>query len=524
MSTGALETRSRRLPRPRLVARLAAAMDQPVLLLDAPPGYGKTSLLSEWLQGDHPRRRVSWLALAPVDAEPRRLLARLIAAVRQRFPAFECHVEPAHVPPGTGPAVDATVPRFLDALGGLPEPLVVVLDDAHVLRGPRVHELMDLVVAGLPPAVQLAIASRADPPLSLARRRAGGGILELRADDLRFDEDEVAGLLTGDLDLGLDAGTAHAVGAELVERTEGWPAGVALALRALRSEPDPVAFAARFTGAHRDVRDYLVEEVLRRLSPGVRTFLVRTSILRRMTGRLCDALLDASGSQATLEQLERSNLFVVPLDAERRWYRYHRAFGEVLRAELARSRPEIVAELHRRASVWFDAAGAHGEAAEHALSALRLATARRRRDRPLADPGGRLTDLDGGLVDPGGSVDDPNDGATVEGDGNARGEDELDDRFPTAALAPGVPVLEFGQRLTEREMTVLRLLPTRLSQREIAEELLVSVNTVKTHSRAIYRKLGVSSRQAATERARELALLGHGRGRGVGAAGGALAS
>jgi LuxR family maltose regulon positive regulatory protein len=468
--------------RPRLVARLAAAGDQPVVLLAAPPGYGKTSLLSEWLRCDpDPERRFSWLTLGPMDAEPRRLLALLIGAVRQRFPAFDCPIGPMLPRSGTGLAVDAALPRFLDALADLPAPLVIVLDDAHVLQAPRVNELMDRVVTGLPPTVQLAIATRADPALPLARRRAGGALLELRADDLRFDADEVT-ILLGATGPALDEGTVRVVGGELLARTEGWPAGVALALRALWAQPDPVAFATRFTGTHRDVSDYMTEEVLRRQSPEMRAFLARTSILRRMTGSLCDALLGASGSQMVLEQLERSNLFLVPLDAERCWYRYHRAFGEVLRAELVRSRPELVAELHRRASAWLDAAGAHQEAAEHALSALRLAT-----EPPRTDPYLHLAEIgDAGLDGP-------------------------DDRLPTAGLVAPELDLEFGQRLTDRELTILRLLPSRLSQREIADELFLSVNTVKTHSRAIYRKLGVSSRQAATERARELALLGRSR-------------
>jgi ATP/maltotriose-dependent transcriptional regulator MalT len=355
---------------------------------------------------------------------------------------------------------------------------------------------MEMVVGGLPPAVQLAIATRADPRLPLARRRAGDTVLELRAHDLCFDDREIAGLAAA-TGVGLDGDAARQAASDLLAATEGWPAGVALALRALRSEADPVAFARRFTGTHRDVRDYLTEEVLRHQMSAVRTFLVRTSILGSLTGGLCDAVLDGSGSQAILEQIERANLFVVPLDDERRWYRYHRLFADVLRAELRRSRPELVAELHRRASAWLDAAGAHLEAAEHALTALRLAGSPRGGDRER------------GVIDD--AIDDAGSGA-----GPA-------DPFPPAQLAPvGDQGLDFGQRLTDRELTILRLLPTRLSQREIADELFVSVNTVKTHSRAIYRKLGVSSRQAATDRARELELLDAPPVRRT--AGGALAS
>jgi LuxR family maltose regulon positive regulatory protein len=461
--------------RPRLVERLAAAGDAPVVLLDAPPGYGKTSLLSEWLRCELGHRHFTWLSLGPMDAEPRRLLALLIGAVRQRCAAFDCRIGPILPDSGTGLAVEAAVPRFLDALAGLSAPLVIVLDDYHRLRGSRAHELMEVVAGGLPPTVRLAIATRADPPLPLARRRAGGAVVELRVPDLRFDRDEVAALVATSVP-GLGPDAACAVTADLLAATEGWPAGVALGLRALRTEDDPVAFARRFTGVHRDVRDYVTEEVLRHQAPGLRTFLVRTSILRRMTSGLCDAVLDGSGSQAVLEQIERDNLFVVPLDDERRWYRYHRPFVDVLRAELRRSRPELVADLHRRASAWFDAAGSHREAADHALAALRLAGPPRRHDRHAA-------------------AADPDAAAAA-------------DPVPVTPLHPADQGLDFGQRLTDRELTILRLLRTRLSQREIADELFVSVNTVKTHSRAIYRKLGVSSRQEATARARELELLG----------------
>jgi ATP/maltotriose-dependent transcriptional regulator MalT len=515
----------RHVPRPRLVERLAAAGDEPVVLLGAPPGYGKTSVLSEWLRCERGRRRFAWLALGPMDAEPRRLLALLIGAVRQRFAAFDCRIGPTLPDSGTGQAVEAAVPRFLDELAGLPEPLVIVLDDYHRLRGARIHGLMEAVVGGLPPTVQLAIATRADPPLPLARRRAGGAVVELRVPDLRFDRGEVAELVAASgPELGPEA--RRSVTADLLAATEGWPAGVALGLRALRTEDDPVAFAHRFAGTHRDVRDFVTEEVLRHQTPGLRTFLVHTSILRRMTGGLCDAVLDGTGSQAVLEQIERANLFVAPLDDERRWYRYHRPFVDVLRAELRRSRPDLVADLHRRASAWFDAAGDHREAADHALAALRLAGPPRRRDRHAAAvlPGAAAA---------AGPRPGSDDGGGVAGDDVAAAGGPSDPFPATRPDIPGIPDvpdfpadqgLEFGQHLTDRELTILRLMRTRLSQREIADELFVSVNTVKTHSRAIYRKLGVSSRQEATARARELELL-DGPGPGARrAAGGAIAS
>jgi LuxR family maltose regulon positive regulatory protein len=435
-----------------LVRRLGQAHERRVVLVEAPAGYGKTTLVSEWLASDGEHRPGAWLSLDPADREPQRLLARLQEAL-DRAARGRAAV-------GGGPT---SLEGLLQDLTLRPEPLVLVLDDYQVLQGPAVHELMGRVVAGLPVDVQLVVVTRATPRLPIGSLRAAGSLFELRTPDLCFDEDDAAALL-GQC-LGIDG---RAVARCLVERTEGWPAGLQLAMRSLREERDPASFAAGFCGTHRHVVDYLVEEVLRDHSPAVRAFLAQTSILGRMCGRLCDAVVDGGGSQALLEELERSNAFVVPLDEERRWYRYHRLFGEMLRAELDRSPPAEVADLHCRASAWFDAEGDYEAAAGHALAALRLAPPRQRRvpSRPAsAVPGA-------GPVPP-----------VVE-----------------------VP-LEFGQSLTSREMTILRLLPSDLCQREIARELFVSLNTVKTHSRAIYRKLGVSGRRAAVDRARELDLL-----------------
>jgi LuxR family maltose regulon positive regulatory protein len=409
----------------------------------------------------------------PRDDDPVHLLAHLASALPPPGSAGPT------TRPGVGPNVDpqvrlssgpVTPPVLLDGLAERAEPLVIVLDDGHLVRGPSTHALVDQLVAGLPPTVQLAIATRAGTGLPLARRRAEGQLLELGTGELRFDIDEASGLL-------LRAGLASAPPStvqDLVERTEGWPAALGLAARSLRSEPDPAAAVERFTGTHRDVADWFAEEVLRHLPDDVRSFLVRTSPLGRLCGPLCDAVVGGSGSQAVLEELERTNLFVVPLDVERRWYRYHRLFGEMLAGELRR-RPALAAALHGRASAWFDAAGAHGEAAAHALEALRLVPP----EPPAAPWGG----ADEPAVRPGRPGDTP--------------------WWP-----PGrEPQLDFGQRLTDREMTILRLFPSPLSLREIAGELFLSVNTVKTHNRAIYRKLGVCSRRDATERARELALL-----------------
>jgi LuxR family maltose regulon positive regulatory protein len=334
-----------------------------VLLVDAPVGYGKSILISQWRAAETGRLRFAWVSLEPADSDPTRLLDRLVGSLRQAIPGFGTSVRPT--PNLTGPgAADGAVPRLLEELAALQDRLVIVLDDYHFLRGRSVHDVMERVVDRLPPTTQVALATRSDPPLPLGRLRAAGALFELRAADLRFDEREAAELVASS---GIDLGPVDL--ARLVERTEGWPAGIYLATLSLRTEPDPSGFVSRFAGTHRHVADYLSEQVLRREPRATLAFLRRTSILNRMSGPLCDAVLRAEGSRAMLEKLERSNQFVVALDDERVWYRYHHLFGQMLRAELARTEPELAPELHRRASEWFAAHGRHEEAVDHALAA-----------------------------------------------------------------------------------------------------------------------------------------------------------
>jgi LuxR family maltose regulon positive regulatory protein len=239
-----------------------------------------------------------------------------------------------------------------------------VLDDYHRLPGGRSRDLVGGLVMGVPATTQVALATRADPQLPLGRLRATGSMSEIRAADLRFDETEANRLLEAS---GVSLSAAEVT--SLVERTEGWPAGLYLAALSLRSEPDPSAFVARFAGTHRHVADYLSEEVLQREPDETRAFLVRSSVLDRMCGTLCDTALETTGSQEILEELEHSNLFVVPLDDERTWYRYHHLFGEMLRAELARTDPGLATRIRTAASGWFEAQGLHEDAIRHAISA-----------------------------------------------------------------------------------------------------------------------------------------------------------
>jgi LuxR family maltose regulon positive regulatory protein len=708
-----------------------------LVLVDAPVGYGKSTILSQWREVEGRRRRFAWLSLQAADSDPSRLLARVLGALQGAIPGFGATVAQAIEVPGSGVA-EGGVLRLLEELAEVRERLVIVLDDYHLLRGRGVHGLMERLIVGLPPTAQVAIGTRSDPPLPLGRLRASGALFELRAADLRFDVAE-ARELAGSSGVVLTPDDLET----LVDRTEGWPAGLYLALLILQSEPDPSAFVQRFAGTHRHVADYLSEQVLRREPPATSRFLVRTSVLDRMCGPLCDAVLESQGSRMMLERLERSNLFVVALDHDRVWYRYHHLFGQMLRDELSRTEPDLAPVLHGRASRWFEAEDLHEEAVGHALAAGdgpraaeliarhwlelfnagRLETVRRWLDDlgegaiaghpPAALTAGWVAGLEGrpaemerwlaiaeagtddgplpdgtaslrsgaslvrGLLghiglearracltraaelEPAGSTwrpfalwglgqvallfDDP---ATAKrlldealSHGAVRGEAprqpilamialselsiaetalghvdvatrlvrraerirqerglQADPRSSVVALATGVirvaqnelgegreameralelrrgegllspwPTLDVlatlapvrfllgdvdgaaellaearmllsgfeddagefsrrleevehlliraarrathGQSLTDREMSILALMPTRLSQREIGGELFLSLNTVKTHSRAIYRKLEVSSRREAVDRARELGLL-----------------
>ena len=351
------------ISRPRPLRMLTGSAGARLVLVDAPVGYGKSSVLAGWRAAEDERRSFAWLSLDEADADPMRMLAHLLAAIRTEFEDFGSEIVPLLRATGAA-STDLVLRTLLDELSDVHAPMVIVLDDYHRLPGGRSRDLVGDLVMGVPATAQVAIATRADPQLPLGRLRATGSMSEIRATDLRFDETEAARLLEAS---GVSLSAAEV--ASLVERTEGWPAGIYLAALSLRSEPDPSAFVARFAGTHRHVADYLSEEVLQREPDATRAFLVRSSVLDRMCGALCDAVLETTGSQAILAELEHSNLLVVPLDDERTWYRYHHLFGEMLRAELARTDPGLATRIHTAASRWFEAQGLHEDAIRHAISA-----------------------------------------------------------------------------------------------------------------------------------------------------------
>ncbi len=355
--------------RERLVETLVSAGETKLILVCAPAGSGKTTLLAEWHAAEGNRRGFGWLSLDASDNDTVRFLDGAIIALRTAAPGVGEDALGAM----TGPAslTDVVLPSLINDIAALPEPLVLVLDDYHLISNERIHGLVGLLLEHLPETLQLAIATRSQPPLPIDRLRARRELLDVDADDLRFTDAEAASLLNDVLSLGLDDADV----AQLQSRTEGWAAGLQLAALSLSRRDDARAFIATFAGDDRPIVDYLGFEALDGQPPEVRDFLLRTSVLDRMTGPLCDSLLETTGSDAMLAQLERAGLFLVPLDTKREWYRFHHLFGGLLRHELARTEPERVPELHRRASAWFADRDSFRAAIEHAIAAGDVARA-----------------------------------------------------------------------------------------------------------------------------------------------------
>lgn len=351
--------------RPRLIQRLEQYMKTSLILISAPVGFGKSTLLSDWLAaGSTP---VTWLSLDPQDNEPVRFLSYLLAALQTYDPYLAAGGQALHDPlqPSTMEAILTLLINNLLKRSRVHEHFVLILDNYQFITDPSIHHALAFLLDHLPPTMHLVIASREDPPLPLAQLRARDDLLELRASDLRFTQEEAHTFLTGAMELSLSIEESSLLQA----RTEGWITGLQLAAFSLQGRDDPESFIKTFSGSHHYVVDYLLEEVLHRQSKMVQNFLLQTSILDRFTPPLCDAVQEQQGSQAILDFLERNNLFLVPLDHERKWYRYHRLFAEALRQLLWRIDPELVPILHLRASHWFERQGLFAEAVSHASAA-----------------------------------------------------------------------------------------------------------------------------------------------------------
>jgi LuxR family maltose regulon positive regulatory protein len=421
-----------------LTAKLGAGCrsGSKLVLVSAPVGYGKTTLVAEWAAGSVPP--VGWFTLDVGDNDPLSFLSYLVAAlrspsstsghVRQPFPARDVE--------GSGERVlDAAINEVTE----MAQDRILVLDDYHQVRNERVTQLLAYLIDHQPRNLHLVLVTRVDPALRLGRLRARGELLEVRAHDLRFTEDEAAEFLTRAMGLHLDPCSIH----KLTQRTEGWIGGLQLAALSLQGRDDVEAFIEAFSGSHRYVVDYLVDEVLSKQPPDVREFLVQTSVLERLCAPLCNAVVripSAAGerrfadSRAMLTYLENANLFLVPLDDRREWYRYHHLFASSLRTQLEDAER---AELHRRAAEWFAENDLPTLAVHHGLKPLTL---------------------------------------QVEG-------------------------------LSVLEVEILRLLAQGLSNQEIGQALFLSTGTVKWYLNQLYGKLEVNNRTQAATRARELGLL-----------------
>jgi LuxR family transcriptional regulator, maltose regulon positive regulatory protein len=352
------------VPRQRLIEHLAAG-DAKLALVHAPAGFGKTIAVAQWRAAENQDRAFAWLSLDPGDDDPVSLWSHIIYSLQRACPRLAGRdllaLLRARLPDISG----RLVPSLVNALARLPERVVLVLDDFHLVRARRCHEQIDSLLASLLPPTRIVIISRTVPPLQVARLRAAGELTEIGARELRFTPEEASGLIgavagspLGERDL-----------AELVDATEGWPAAVYLAALSLRNRHDPGEVAREFTHGNRYVADYLFEEVISRQPEHIVRFLTKTAILDRFTAALCDAVTARGDAAEIIDVLERENQFLVALDESRRWFRYHHLFARALRARLTASEPALVPLLHRRASEWFRIHGLPGEAIGHALAA-----------------------------------------------------------------------------------------------------------------------------------------------------------
>jgi LuxR family maltose regulon positive regulatory protein len=390
MSTALLVTKLRvpplpphPVPRPRLIERLNAGLTRKLILVSAPPGFGKTTLLAEWIHTLTPAPaspslpmigergseagvgvRAAWLSLDEGDNDPARFLTYLVAAAQTIEPGIGATILPLLQSPEP-PQIEVMLSALINDLAALAAPCLLALDDYHLIQAPAIHRAVAFLLKHLPPQLHLAIATRADPPLPLSRLRARDHMIELRLSDLRFTPEEVEAFLNQAMRLGISSDDANVLAA----RTEGWITGLQMAALSMQSRLDKSIFIASFSGSHAYIADYLTDEVLDQQPEPLKSFLLQTSILDRLTGPLCNAVTGRMDGQGTLEQLTEANLFLVPLDDERCWYRYHRLFADLLRKRLQQTQPDCLPDLHRRASAWHERNGFAAEAIDHALAA-----------------------------------------------------------------------------------------------------------------------------------------------------------
>jgi LuxR family maltose regulon positive regulatory protein len=483
-----------------LFGRLAEA--QRVVQISAPAGSGKTVLMRSWIAEAGLARHAAWV---PADSEEQAFWVSVADALRGTA-AGAALVRPLTAAPGLDGW--AVVERLLTDLARLEDRVWLVIDDAHLLDCGEVLPQLELLLLRAPRELRFVLAARHDLRLGLHRLRLDGELTEIRAADLRFSLAE-AGALFGATGVELPAGAL----ARLHGRTEGWAAGLRLAALSLAGHPDPEQFAAEFSGTDRTVAEFLLAEVLDRQSPQVRRLLLRTSVLERVSGPLADVLTGGSGGERILQDLEQAGAFVVSLDAGRSWFRYHQLFADLLHLELRRTEPNERTALHRAAAAWLAEQGHPVEAVRQAQAAQDWGTAARLLSDHWLDLylGGRvalLVELLAGFPRRVVAASPELITVQVAGDLVRRSVADAGERAgPEMRTAVRIGPPRVAEQLTDSETRVLRYLPTNLTAPEIAAELWLSVNTVGTHTRHLYAKLGVHSRHEAVDRARALGLL-----------------
>lgn len=430
--------------RPNLIARLGQVAEGNVTLIAAPAGFGKTMLVTEW--ASRQKERTAWLALDEADNDPLRFWSYVVAALRSAGVELgdeldEWFAADSHA------AGEEFISLILNPVSNSDVPVTLVLDDYHLVHTNTIHYHLGYFLRQQPAQMRVIILTRADPPLALARLRVQGRLLELRASDLRFSPAEVADFF----DCALPYRLPQRAIQTLIERIEGWPAGLRLAALSLQERPAAEAqgFVQMFSGAERYVFHYLLEEVLQRQPPRMQTFLLQSSILRTLHPELCTAVTGYEDARQILDQMAHDNLFIVRLDGVADWYRYHRLFAGALRNRLDQIEPDLIPELRRRASDWHQSQGLREGVPERMLPAVMT----------------------------------------------GRYQFELDDDV--------LPI----DPLTEREAEILALIAEGLSNQQIAEQLVISVGTVKGHINHLLSKLDAHSRTDALAKARRLGLL-----------------
>jgi LuxR family maltose regulon positive regulatory protein len=364
--------------RPHLLESLDAGLSGKLTVVSAPAGFGKTTMVSEWIRYcGHP---TAWLSLDKNDNDLSRFLIYLIAALQRIDPEIGADVQAA-LEESPSPHFEILLTRLISKLERLPDKSIIVLDDYHLIDSKPVHDVINFLIEYLPATIHLVISGRTDPPLPISRLRVQGEVNEVRTSQLRFTKEEVATFLNDLMGFDLPSDGIEA----LESRTEGWIASLKLAAISMQGRQDWPEFIAKFSGSHRYIIDYLVDEVLARQPEEVQTFLRRTSILERFCAPLCEYVVGRSTDMDIIDYLDRSNLFLIPLDDQREWYRYHHLFGDFLSQRLRSSESDRIPELHRRASQWYQNEGLVDEAIQHALAAGDFESATRLVDGSAAD-------------------------------------------------------------------------------------------------------------------------------------------